>query len=75
MSSSTATKPRTFHCVMCHGTFQCGLTEQQAIEQFAREFPGEPLPSEDTNERVCDECYNSPEMQAIIAAGPCGVDQ
>ena len=67
--------PATFTCAMCGQTMHRALSEEEAFAQYAQEFPDEPLPMNPDGTRkqeavCCDDCFNSPEMQDIIAAGP-----
>ena len=66
---------KQFTCAMCGQTMHGALSEEEALVQYTQEFPNEPLPTNPDGTRTqeavcCDDCFNSPEMQAIIAAGP-----
>jgi hypothetical protein len=47
-----------FTCTVCHETFEKGLSDSEAVEQYAEEFPEcqgvVPLSETDL---VCDDCY------------------
>ena len=45
-----------FKCAVCKGIFEKGLTDEEAKEQYKKEFPN--LPFEDYEQNlVCDDCY------------------
>ncbi len=48
----------TYICAVCGETFDKGLTDAEAAEQFKREFPSssQTVPLAETD-LVCDDCY------------------
>lgn len=45
----------TFKCVACNGVFIKGLTDEQAEEQFKKEFPNHKRQEDDGV--VCEDCF------------------
>lgn len=52
----------TFTCDRCDGTFPSILSDEEAMELWAIDFPGVPFTREGTEE-LCEECYRKA-MQA-----------
>jgi nitrate/TMAO reductase-like tetraheme cytochrome c subunit len=44
----------SFKCQICHGIFYKGWTDEEALEEAARDFPTVPI--EETG-LICDDCY------------------
>jgi hypothetical protein len=47
-------KPKKFKCQACKGIFEEGWTEEEALEEWNRDFPNVPF---DESAVICDDCY------------------
>jgi hypothetical protein len=47
-------KPKKFKCQACKGTFEEGWPEEEALEEFHRDFPNVSLAETGV---ICDDCY------------------
>jgi len=63
MTELKTLKKNEFRCASCNGIFIKGLTDEEAKEQYKKEFPNIPFESY-AQELVCDDCYNK--MNEII---------
>jgi hypothetical protein len=49
------TPSNTYTCALCGGTFEKGLTDEEALAEKDALFPGVPLEDCDI---VCDDCFH-----------------
>jgi len=49
-------KPYSYKCSECGGTFESGWTEEEALAEFRQTFGRE---KRDDDAEVCDECYKA----------------
>lgn len=49
-------KDNEFKCAMCGGVFEKSLTDEEAFEEYKKNFPEEAAKS-DEHDIVCDDCY------------------
>jgi hypothetical protein len=54
MPKERVLKKNEYRCAMCQGVFNKGLSDEEAIEEFHKDFPEVLI--EDT-ELICDDCY------------------
>jgi 5-methylcytosine-specific restriction endonuclease McrA len=47
-------KSRKYICFHCGGTFTADWTEEEALEELKRDYPGV---SQENCEVICDDCY------------------
>lgn len=54
-----------FTCCICKQTFEKGLTDEEAKEQFHLEFPDEEFDL-DNREYVCEDCFKLMRGESVI---------
>jgi hypothetical protein len=48
-----------YTCARCRGTFHKGRSDAEAEAEYARVFPGCPLPGSGATDVVCDDCFRA----------------
>lgn len=53
-----------YECCICHGVFEKGRTDEEAMAELEGRFPGMPLEKCDI---ACDDCFNTQPKHKLIS--------